>query len=485
MARKDKDESQAVPTFTDTDKARARQWFKKAEDCRERREYDYAIECYITGLGYWTEAVEEGHMPLRSLAIQRQQAGGKKPGLMDSLKKSMIGREPKKGMLNAEHLLALDPANASYADGLVKNANKAGFLDTCKWVAPIVQETLRKDKKPNKGRFHTFRQTMIEAAEKAVARDDSALETWLLEQAVNSLDYLAARLSGDEEIRKELQDLAGRLTIARGKYEQAEDFHESLLDAEKQKRLHDSERMHQSEDSYEALVEAARREWEQAPEVPGLINAYVDVLLKPERKKEEDVAIDVLMKTFEKSNNYSFKLRADDVRLRQMRRQVGRLVARARKTKAAEDKQQARLAALEQRQLALEVFRERVEKYPTDLRLKYKLGTALFDAGEYDEAIPVLQVAQQDPRSRVRCQLQLGRAFFEKGSPGQAAEVLRESLEKYELTDELSKELLYWLGRSYEAAEKIAEAKDAYGKLLRQDYNYKDGDARQRLDALK
>jgi tetratricopeptide (TPR) repeat protein len=147
--------------------------------------------------------------------------------------------------------------------------------------------------------------------------------------------------------------------------------------------------------------------------------------------------------------------------------------------------QQARLAAMEQRQVVLDVFRERVEKYPTDLRYKYKLGDALFQTGNYDEAIPVLQIAQQDPRHRVRCQLMLGRAFLDKGSPVQAAEVLRESLDRYELTDDTSKELLYWLGRSLEAAEKVDEAKDAYGKLLRQDYNYRDGDARQRLDALK
>ncbi len=41
------------------------------------------------------------------------------------------------------------------------------------------------------------------------------------------------------------------------------------------------------------------------------------------------------------------------------------------------------------------------------------------------------------------------------------------------------------LGRSCEAAERVDEARDAYGKLLRQDYNYKDGDARKRLEGLK
>jgi Flp pilus assembly protein TadD len=190
------------------------------------------------------------------------------------------------------------------------------------------------------------------------------------------------------------------------------------------------------------------------------------------------------MKAYEGSRNYSFKLRADDVRLRQLNRAVSKLVARAKESGSEEDKQQTRLAAMEQRQVVLEVYGERVSKYPTDLRLKYKLGNALFENGEYDEAIPILQAAQQDPRTRVRCQLLLGRSFFEKGSPGQAAEVLREALDKYDMADEHSKSLLYWLGRAFEADGKAAEAKDAYGKLLRQDYNYMNGDARKRLENL-
>jgi tetratricopeptide (TPR) repeat protein len=485
LAEKDRDATQALPTFSEKEKKRARQWFVKAEDTRERREYDYAIECYITGLGNWPEAVEEGHMPLRALAIQRQQAGGKKPGIMDGMRKSMTGKDVLKSMLNAEHLLAMDPHNAGYVEGLIKNANKGGFLETLRWAAPLGLDVLKKDKKPNKNRFASFRQALIEAAEKASEAGDSGTETYLLEQAVQSLEFLTARLPTDASIKDELRDLAPRLTIARGKYEKGGDFRDSIQDADKQKLLHDSERQRQSDDTYETLVAAAKAEFEANRDVPGKINAYVDVLLKPERDTEENEAVDVLTKAFERSQNYSFKLRADDVRLRQLRRRAGLLASRARKSGSDDDMQQARLAAMEQRQVVLDVFRERVEKYPTDLRYKYKLGDALFQTGNYDEAIPVLQIAQQDPRHRVRCQLMLGRAFLDKGSPVQAAEVLRESLDRYELTDDTSKELLYWLGRSLEAAEKVDEAKDAYGKLLRQDYNYRDGDARQRLDALK
>lgn len=472
-----------APT-SEADKTRARSWFKKADECRDRHDYDYAVECFITGLGYWPEAVEEGHMPLSSLALQRQQAGGKKPGLLDGMRKSMTGKDPRLAMLNAEHLLALDPQNSTYAEGLLKNAVRGGYLETARWAAPRVLDLLKREKKPNKSKFLAFRDALVQGADLAVQRGEHPMETWLLEQAMHGMDYLVIRSQGDDGLRNEVRDLAGRLTIARGKYEQSDSFRESLQDAESQKLLHDSERMRQGEGTLDALIEAVRKDYEANPTVGAKLNAYIDALLKAERDDRDGQAVEVLLAAYGPSRNYSLKSRADDVRLRVLKRRVDALVAAARESGGADDKQQARLAANEFRSLTLDIYRERVEQYPTDLRLKYLLARALFDAGGYDEAIPLLQAAQQDPRVRARCQVMLGRAFLEKGGAAQAVEVLREAIEKYDMVDDISKNMLYWLARSFEAVHNIEEAKTAYGKLLRQEYNYLDGDARKRLDAL-
>ncbi len=479
-------ESDGLLVFSDKDKARARQWFKKAKDLRERRDYDYAIESYIQGLDFWTEAVEEGHMPLWSLAIQRQQAGGKKPGTMERLKNTMTGKDVKKGLLNAEHLLAKDPTNAGYLDGMLKNANRANLPETLKWIAPKAFNSIRKEKKPNQSRFKAFRQILVEAAERADERGDPQFVAWCYEQAVNAIEFLIARNPTDMSLRDDQRDLSGKLTIARGKYGDADSFRESLQDADKQKLLHDSERAKQGEQTLEALIAAERKEYEASPNVPGKINAYVDVLLKPERGKEELLAIEVLTKAYEELTNYSFKQRADDIRLKQLHRQTRRWKEKTEKSGSDEDKQQFRLAQMEERQTELDIFRERVKKYPTDLRLKFRLGTALFRSKQYDEAIPLLQEATADPRSRIRSQLMIGRAFFENEAFAQAAEVLSETLENYEMSgDDISKEMMYWVGRAYEAGGDVEQAKATYGKLLRQDYNYANGDARKRHENLK
>ncbi len=480
------DEAKAPADSTsEADKARARQWFKKAADCRERRDYDYAIECFITGLGFWPEAVEEGHRPLRSLAVQRAQAGGKKPGMMESMKHSTSAKDPKQAMLNAEMLLSKDHTSGAYSDALLRNAARGGFLQTVKWIAPLAYESMRKDAKPDKSRFKAFRQALADAAAKAEAAGDTEALVSVLDQAVNSLDFQLARNPSDEDLKIEQRNLSGKLTITRGKYQDSSDFHDSIRDADSQKLLHDTDRVKQGEQTLATLISAAKRDYEQHPEVPGKIIAYVEALLKPERKHEEDEAIAILMKVYDKTKNYSFKLRADDVRIRQLGRAARVQAERAQQTGADEDRQQARLAALEQRQTVLEVYRERVANYPTDLRLKVRLGTALFEIGEYEEAIPILQVAQQEPKYRTRCKLLLGRAFLERGNAAESVEILRDAIDAYELQDDTSKDLLYWLARSQEQAGRIDDAKATFGKLLRQDYNYAGGDARKRLEAIK
>ncbi len=471
--------------FTEADKKKARAWFKKAADTRERRDYDYAIECFITGLSFWPEAVEEGHMPLWSLAVQRRQAGGKKPTMMDGLRRSMTGKDAHKAMLNAEYLMAKDPTSSSYIDGLMKNAAKAGYFETLKWIAQKGLDSLRKDKKPNLGRFKVFRQTLTEAGDKASDARATQLAAYFYEQAVNSLEYLVARNPSDGKLRDEQREMSGKLTIARGKYEGDGSFRDSIQDADAQKILHDTERVKQGDQTVDNLIAAARAAYEEDPTTPNTILAYVDTLLRRDREDEEDAAISVLDEAFKSTDNYSWKMRADDIRMRQLQRRTRRMLAKARESGSAEDKQQARLTASEQITAETEIFRERVAKYPTDLRMKFKLGRVLFTARRFDEAIPLLQEAQGEPRSREQAQLLIGRCFHENEAYSQAREVLKDALERREQnSDDLGKELLYWLARAHEANADTDAAKEAYGKLLRMDYNYANGDARKRLEAL-
>lgn len=471
--------------YSDKDKARAREWFRKGDDCREKRDYDYAVESYLTGLGYWPEAVEEGHMKLRSIAIQRQQAGGKKPGMLDRMKWSTSGKDVKVAMLNAEKRVSLDPTDDDAWDAFVKNAGRGRFFATLLWAAPLASESLKRDKKPSLGRFRAFREALVEASDASSEMHDNITTTKLLEAAMDSLDYLRLRIPGDEGLRNEQRHLAGKLAIAKGKYEEADTFRDSLQDADKQTMMHDAERgSKQADESLERALAALRNAWKQDPQSPGPFNQLIDALARTEKKKFEDEAIELLKQQYIAAKQYAHKVRADNILMAQRKRELRGLKEAAIASGNEDDKRNVRLSEQDFNQTRLEIYRERLEKYPTDLRIKYELGTILLTLQLPHEAIPLLQDAQADPKVRFHCQFYIGRAFFDTGAHGQAVSVLREALAGYEYTDDLTKRLLYWLGRACEADQKIPEAKDAYGKLMRLDYNYADGDVRRRMELL-
>ena len=73
--------------------AKARAFFEKAEKVGRTNNFDYAIDLYLQGLHYSPEALKEGHLPLCELALQRQRRGGKKPTMVERVKR-LRGKTP-------------------------------------------------------------------------------------------------------------------------------------------------------------------------------------------------------------------------------------------------------------------------------------------------------------------------------------------------------------------------------------------------------
>ena len=88
--------------------AKAKAFFDKARKVAQTSNFGYAIDMYLEGLRYAPDAVEEGHLPLCELALHRQGRGGKKPTMMERVKR-LRGKTPLEQMLNAEYLFAKDP----------------------------------------------------------------------------------------------------------------------------------------------------------------------------------------------------------------------------------------------------------------------------------------------------------------------------------------------------------------------------------------
>ena len=133
-------------------------------------------------------------------------------------------------------------------------------------------------------------------------------------------------------------------------------------------------------------------------------------------------------------------------------------------------------------------MKQRVRSCCEDHRIKWKheYGRRLFEAGQYDEAIPVLQEARMEPKSRHLCSLYIGSCFFAKGFYDQAADTFRDALSTYEIPeDDLGKKLNFWLARSLEEDGHVEDALKLYGQIIQWDYNYRKGDVRKRYEGLQ
>ncbi len=132
----------------------------------------------------------------------------------------------------------------------------------------------------------------------------------------------------------------------------------------------------------------------------------------------------------------------------------------------------------------LEHYRLCVENYPTDLAAKYEYGLRLLQNQRFNEAIPLFQEAQKDPRHKIAAMDKIGSCFFLKGWYADAVDVFARAIDAYEIKEDgLAKELRYNLARAYEEQGQKEKALDVYRRIAQLDFGYKDVSAR--VDRLR
>jgi thioredoxin-like negative regulator of GroEL len=140
------------------------------------------------------------------------------------------------------------------------------------------------------------------------------------------------------------------------------------------------------------------------------------------------------------------------------------------------------LEGLKQQKAAtmIDEAKRRVERNPTDLQLRFELGERFLAAGNFNDAVPELQKARQNPNTRLRAMSLLGRCFVLKGMTDMAANQFLAAANEMTAMDSVKKDTLYELAMVYEKMGK----KDDYLKCLKEiievDYGFRD--AAQRVE---
>ncbi len=435
-------------------------FFDRADQVAETGNWDFAIEMYIEGLQREPDNVEQGHKPLRQVSLNRKAQGGKPAGMIEKVKRSR-GKTPEEKLVNAEFLLAKDPASMQ---SMVQVHNCAAQLEltaTLKWICDVILEYQQVSEKKNL------------AVLKQITQTYHGLEDYIL--ASRACEMAIALSPDDGALRGALKDLAAKHTLQSGKYGEDGEFTKGVKDMAEQQRLIQKDAMVQQEEYLKEEAERAVKAYEQTPTVPGKIMGAAKALLKLEEEAYENQAIDILAKAHRDTGAYQFKMQIGDVKIRQLTR-------RFRKLRDAGDKAAAAEQLRKILEFELQEYSERAENYPTDLVIKFELGRRQLQAGKYDDAIGSFQQAQRDPKRHHLALNYLGQTFAKKGWYREAADTYKKALGA-DLIDSKAMELRYSYGDVLEKMGDLESAQAEFSSVAQMDFNYKD--VRERLETVR
>ncbi len=116
----------------------------------------------------------------------------------------------------------------------------------------------------------------------------------------------------------------------------------------------------------------------------------------------------------------------------------------------------------------------RVDQNPTDPHLRFELGSALYNLGDFSAAIPHLQQATRNPHIRTKVLLLLGRTFKAKGMFDLSIKQLSDALADLHAMDNTKKEVLYEKGMIHSEMGDKTSALDCFKQIYEVDYGYRD-----------
>ncbi len=449
------------------DKATA--FFDRAQKAAATNSFDYAIDMYLEGLRLKPDLLQE-HFKLYQLAQLRKEKGGKKPTMVERVKR-LKGKTPLDQMINAEYLFSKDPGRLAFAETMLKGAAAGGYKGTAKWIADMIFQANNASKKPS---IQTY--LLLKDSYAAIEQYDRALA---------ACQHAVKLKPQDGDLADEFKRLSAELTVARGRYDQEGDFRNSIKNKEEQERQYSQQRVVKTEDYRITAVKNARKLYADDPNLPKSIFHLAEALSELENDHGENEAIELLTKTYEAKDDFSYKKRANEIRIKQIKRKIRKVKKILDKRgEDAEANSQEQQLLQELQKVGLEHYRLCVENYPTDLEVKYEYAVRLLRDKRYDDAIPLFQESQRDPRRKIPAMSKIGMCFFKKGWFTDAVDLFTQAIDSYDIQDDgTAKELRYNLARAYEEQNELDKSLEIYRKIAQLDFGYRD--VRQRVDKLR
>jgi tetratricopeptide (TPR) repeat protein len=438
--------------------------FVKASEAVQRENVDYAITLYNQVL-----EKEPGFFDCRKAlrAAQFQKAGDKGGGFFKKMlsgagsspqiakAKMALSKNPAEAMAIAEQILNGDP-NSSAAHRIIVDAANALELPQ---TAVMSLETMVKNSPKDKNL----------AIEYAYAVGTTGGDT---SQAERVLAELLRHSPNDGELNQALKDLSARKTLDQGGYNALEggqgSYRDILKDKEQAASLEQEKRVVKTEDVTERLIGEYETRLQTEPNNLKLVRQLAE-LYAQKKQFERSLALYDRVKNSDMGNDPSLERAIADTIVRRYDYQLEQLDA------AAPDytEQSAKLQA-EKLNFQVTDCQKRVEKYPTDLAIRFEMGQFYFQTGKITEAIQEFQKAKNNPHKGLAAMNYLAQCYAKRKMFDLAARTLQNAIKEKPVFDDEKKELVYNLGCVLESMGKKEEAIEQFKLIYEIDIGYKD-----------
>ena len=440
----------------------ARTLYTKAQEAAQRENIDYAIALYNQVLekepGFF-----ECRKALRGEQIKKSGGGGgffKKmlgsAGSSPLIAKGQLAlrSNPAGALAIAEQILNSDP-NSSGGHKIIVEAASALELPR---TAVLSYETLIKNSPKDKN-------IAIEYA-RACADAGNA------QPGERVLMDLIKEHPTDGELKQALKDIAARKTLGEGGYGALESgkgsFRDVLRNKEEAVLLEQQNRIVKSEDRTENLIKEYEARLQTEPNNLKMVRSLAE-LYTEKKQFEQAFALYDRVRNSEMGNDPSLETAIAKTKVKQFDHQIEQINPFA--PDHAAQVEQLKAAKLEYQ---VSECQKRVERYPTDLAIRYEMGALYYQIGKYSEAIQEFQKAQQNPHKKLAAMNNLAKCYEKKKMFDFAARTLQNAIKEKLIFDDEKKEMTYNLGAVFESMGKKDDAIEQFKLIYEVDSSYKD-----------
>lgn len=377
-------------------------------------------------------------------------------GGVSSMKLLSAAKKDAEGtLMTIEKELEKDPYSSQINDVLFEVALRLNLLET----AAFALETVRKGSPENTKLLHKL-------AEHYLARD-------LPDLAMNVYNDILKQDPTDMDAVKGSKDSSARASMKKQRWGEGASLDELKRNKGEAQELQANERAAMTRDQQKNLladlIEKYRADQNNLDVVKRIARLYEDMELWVDSAVFYNWAYQLSDKDAALKNKAAMiNDRAADAALKELEQQL------QADPHNEELRQQMAAARMQRSAGAVEDAQRRVEQNPTDPQYRFELGSALYNAGMYSEAIPHLQQATRNPHIRTRVLLTLARAFDGKGMHDLAIKQLIDALADLLAMDGTKKEVLYEKGLIHDKMGDKPAALECFKEIYEVDYGYRD-----------